>query len=302
MFVKNIDTRIKYILLIIVLLFLIIFLKVFYIQVISYQKLYSMEDDLISRELPIVAERGKILDRNGNVLATNITTSSIMLIPSQIKDKEKTAEILSSIIDVSYDEMLKHVNKNVSIERIQKKGRNLDSETADKIAKYNLKGVYLIKESKRYYPYDNLLSHVLGFTGSDNIGLSGVELLYDSYLAGEDGYIKYYSDAKGNRLEMSEVYEESSKGMDITLTIDIDIQKSIERELSNINDMFNPDGAWALAMDPSTGEILGMASIPSFNPNKYQKYSEEVINRNLAIWKTYEPGSTFNIVTTENDI
>ena len=101
MFVKNIDTRIKYILLIIVLLFLIIFLKVFYIQVISYQKLYSMEDDLISRELPIVAERGKILDRNGNVLATNITTSSIMLIPSQIKDKEKTAEILSSIIDVS---------------------------------------------------------------------------------------------------------------------------------------------------------------------------------------------------------
>lgn len=301
MFVKNIDTRIKYILLIIVLLFLIIFLKVFYIQVISYQKLYSMEDDLISRELPIVAERGKILDRNGNVLATNITTSSIMLIPSQIKDKEKTAEILSSIIDVSYDEMLKHVNKNVSIERIQKKGRNLDSETADKIAKYNLKGVYLIKESKRYYPYDNLLSHVLGFTGSDNIGLSGVELLYDSYLAGEDGYIKYYSDAKGNRLEMSEVYEESSKGMDITLTIDIDIQKSIERELSNINDMFNPDGAWALAMDPSTGEILGMASIPSFNPNKYQNYSEEVINRNLAIWKTYEPGSTFNIVPPESD-
>ena len=320
MFVKNIDTRIKYILLIIVLLFLIIFLKVFYIQVISYQKLYSMEDDLISRELPIVAERGKILDRNGNVLATNITTSSIMLIPSQIKDKEKTAEILSSIIDVSYDEMyrhvskktsketkevlvevydemLKHVNKNVSIERIQKKGRNLDSETADKIAKHNLKGVYLIKESKRYYPYDNLLSHVLGFTGSDNIGLSGVELLYDSYLAGEDGYIKYYSDAKGNRLEMSEVYEESSKGMDITLTIDIDIQKSIERELSNINDMFNPDGAWALAMNPSTGEILGMASIPSFNPNKYQNYSEEVINRNLAIWKTYEPGSTFKNVT-----
>ena len=297
MFVKNIDTRIKYILLIIVLLFLIIFLKVFYIQVISYQKLYSMEDDLISRELPIVAERGKILDRNGNVLATNITTSSIMLIPSQIKDKEKIAEILSSIIDVSYDEMLKHVNKNVSIERIQKKGRNLDSETADKIAKYNLKGVYLIKESKRYYPYDNLLSHVLGFTGSDNIGLSGVELLYDSYLAGEDGYIKYYSDAKGNRLEMSEVYEESSKGMDITLTIDIDIQKSIERELSNINDMFNPDGAWALAMNPSTGEILGMASIPSFNPNKYQNYSEEVINRNLAIWKTYEPGSTFKNVT-----
>ena len=298
MFVKNIDTRIKYILLIIVLLFLIIFLKVFYIQVISYQKLYSMEDDLISRELPIVAERGKILDRNGNVLATNITTSSIMLIPSQIKDKEKTAEILSSIIDVSYDEMLKHVNKNVSIVRIQKKGRNLDSETADKIAKHNLKGVYLIKESKRYYPYDNLLSHVLGFTGSDNIGLSGVELLYDSYLAGEDGYIKYYSDAKGNRLEMSEVYEESSKGMDITLTIDIDIQKSIERELSNINDMFNPDGAWALAMNPSTGEILGMASIPSFNPNKYQNYSEEVINRNLAIWKTYEPGSTFKNVNT----
>ena len=97
---------------------------------------------------------------------------------------------------------------------------------------------------------------------------------------------------------MSEVYEKPTSGMDINLTIDYEIQSSIERELNNIVDMFNPDGAWAIAMDPNTGEILGMSSRPDFNPNKYQNYSEEVINRNLAIWKTYEPGSTFKIVPT----
>ena len=298
MFYQEKHFRIRLVLVSVCLLLLAVILKVFYIQVFQYKKLNTLANDLWSRQLPITADRGLILDRNGKVLASNITTTSLYIVPNQVKNKEAVAKDLADILGVSYEEMYRHVSKKTSIERVHPEGRQLSFEVADKINSFNYDGVYLLKESKRYYPYDNLLSHVLGFTGSDNIGLSGVELLYDSYLAGEDGYIKYYSDAKGNRLEMSEVYEESSKGMDITLTIDIDIQKSIERELSNINDMFTPDGAWALAMNPSTGEILGMASIPSFNPNKYQNYSEEVINRNLAIWKTYEPGSTFKNVNT----
>lgn len=298
MLFKKIDDRIKYVLLIVIVLFLMVVVKVIYIQVFSYAKLNTLEDDLISRELPIVAERGRILDRNGVVLANNITTSSLMIIPSQVEDSKKTAEIISNILNVSYEDIYNHITKKVSIERIHPEGRNLSSSVSDKIASYKLPGVYLIKESKRYYPYGNMLSHVLGFVGSDNQGLSGIELLYDSYLTGTNGYIKYYSDAKGNRLNIPEVYEKSTSGMDISLTIDYEIQKSIERELNNAVSMFNPDGAWAIAMDPNTGEILGMASKPDYNPNNYQDYSEDVINRNLAIWKTYEPGSTFKIITT----
>ena len=142
-----------------------------------------------------------------------------------------------------------------------------------------------------------MLSHVLGYVGIDNQGLSGLELQYDDILTGEDGAIQYYSDAKGNKLEMDEVYQEPTSGMNLSLTIDINIQKSLERELDNAVSMFNPDMALAVVMDPNTGEILGMSSRPNYNPNSYQDYSMETLSRNLPIWSSYEPGSTFKIVT-----
>ena len=194
--------------------------------------------------------------------------------------------------------MKKHVFKKTSIERVHPEGRNLSYSIANKINNYNFKGVYLLKESKRYYPKGSYLSHVLGYTGIDNQGLSGIELLYNKYLTGEDGYIKYYSDAKGNRLKMSEVYKKPTKGLDIMLTVDSRIQDSIERELNNAVLKLNPDHALAVAMNPNTGEILAMSSRPQFNPNNYKKYKKEVLNRNLPIWMTYEPGSTFKIITT----
>ncbi len=298
MFVKENNKRIIYILLIFILAFLIIFLRVFYIQVFSYKKLSALSDDLWSRNLPISAARGKILDRNGKIIADNETITSLVLIPNQIKKKEEVAKIISTILGTDYEDMLKHVYKHTSIERVHPEGRNLPFSIADKINSYNYEGVYLVKESKRYYPYKNMLSHVLGYTGIDNQGLSGIELLYDKYLTGENGAIKYYSDAKGNKLEMSEVYIEPEKGLDVMLTINLDIQTSIERELDNIEASFNPDSALALAMDPNTGEILAMASRPNFNPNKYKNYNTETLNRNLPIWMSYEPGSTFKIITT----
>ena len=298
MFFKKIDERIRIILFIICICFILIIFRVIFVQTVTYKKLYNLADDLWSRELPITAERGKILDRNGNVLADNITSTTLYVIPSQIKDYEETARIISETINANYDDIYKHITKSVSIERIHPEGRRLKSDIADKIANYNLPGVYLIKESERYYPYDELLSHVLGYVGIDNQGLAGVELLYDKYLTGTNGALKYYSDAKGNKLNMNEVYIESVSGMDIMLTIDLDIQKSVERELDNIVTMFEPDNAYVLAMNPNTGEILAMSSRPTYNPNKYKEYSKEILNRNLPIWKTYEPGSTFKIVTT----
>ena len=266
MFFSEIHMRIRLFFLLFICIFFIVIARVFYIQVFQYDKLSELADSLWSRKLPIGADRGEIYDRNGKVLATNITTTSLVLIPNQIQNKEEV-------------------------------GRQLSYDIASQIDELGYDGVYLVKESKRFYPYGNLLSHVLGYVGIDNQGLSGLELTYDKYLTGENGAIKYFSDGKGNRLELSEVYEKPQNGVNITLTIDLDIQLAIERELDNVLTKYNPEHAMILAMNPNTGEILGMASRPDFDPNNYQEYDTETINRNLPIWMTYEPGSTFKITT-----
>lgn len=293
MFSKNIHKRIKIVLLVIIFLFLLIVFKVFYIQVIDYDKLNELANSLWSRNLPIEADRGKIYTSDGTVVADNLTTVSLVLIPNQIKDKEKVASDLANILQVDISAINEHIYKKSSIERVHPEGRRLSYEVADKINELHYDGVYLVKESKRYYPNDFLLSHVLGYVGIDNQGLSGLELQYDTYLTGSAGAIKYYSDAKGQRLQLAESYVEAQNGMDVYLTVDYEIQSSIERELNNVMEKYDADGAWAIAMDPNSGKILGLASYPAFNPNNYQNYSEEEINRNLAIWASYEPGSTF---------
>lgn len=297
MFFKNIHIRIKIIILVIVFLFILIIGKVFYIQVIQYDKLNSYASSLWSRNLPIEGNRGIIYDRNGVVLADNITTTSLVIIPNQVEDKEDTAKKISDILGTDYEDMLAHVSKKSSIERVHPEGRRLSYEIADKISELKLPGVYLVKESKRYYPYDTLMSHTIGFVGIDNQGLSGLELMYDDYLTGEYGAIKYFSDAKGNRLDLNEVYEKPQDGINMTLTINYDIQSSLERELDNAVIKYNPDQALGIAMNPKTGEILAISSRPNFSPSEYENYTVEEINRNLPIWMTYEPGSTFKIIT-----
>lgn len=297
MFTKKIDKRIKIVFLIIVTILFLVFIRVFYIQVFEYKKLNKLASSLWSRNLEIEADRGKILDRNGEVLADNLTTSSLVLIPNQIKNKADTSKKLANILGLSYEAMKKHVYKNTSIERVHPEGRRLSYDVAKKISDLKLDGVYLVKEAKRNYPYKDFLSHVLGYVGIDNQGLSGIELQYDKYLRGENGVIKYFSDSHGNKLSLSDIYKEAESGMNVSLTIDINIQKSIERELDNIEEMFNPDMALAIVVNPNNGEVLGMASTPSYDPNKYKEYGTSVLSRNLPIWSSYEPGSTFKIMT-----
>ncbi len=302
MFQNTYRSRILIISVVIVLLFVLIIGRIFFIQVIDYKKLNSLANDLWSRNLPIGADRGLITDRNGVVLAENITTTSLVVVPNQIVDKEETAKKLSEILNTSYDDMLKHLNKKTSIERIHPEGRKLSFEIADKINSLNLDGVYLLKESKRNYPYNNLLSHVLGYVGIDNQGLSGIELAYDEYLKGEDGSIKYYSDGFGKKLEKATVYSSPQSGMNVALTIDINIQQAIENELDNVVVKYNPEQALIVVANPKTGEIYGMSSRPNFNPNEYNKYDLETINRNLPIFNTYEPGSTFKVISLASSI
>ena len=298
MFFSEIHERIRFVFLVCIFILIAIIIKVFYIQVFTYEKLNNLAESLWSRELPIKADRGLIVDRNGEALATNITTVSLVVVPGQIKDPERVAKDLSDILNSDYKDMLSHVTKSTSIERVHPEGRRLDFEIAEKINKLNYDGVYLLKESKRYYPYESVLSHVLGYVGIDNQGLSGIELYYDDYLTGADGAIKYFSDGKGNKLELTEIYEAPTPGVTLALTIDMRLQMAVENELDNVVSKYSPEQALIMAMNPKTGEILAMASRPNFNNNEYQKYSNEVINRNLPIWMTYEPGSTFKNVHT----
>ena len=278
--------------------FLLIILKLGYTQLVSYSYLKNRADDLWQRSFPVEGDRGEILDQDGEVLATNLTTSSLVVIPSQINDPALASQKLAEILDCDAALLFEKLSKRASIVRIAPEGRQLDDKKSADIAALHMNGLYLIKDSKRYYPNGAYLSHVLGFVGIDNQGLVGLELKYDEFLVAKKGSINYYMDAKGYSLPLYPTeYVAPSSGMDLVLSVDADIQSVVERELNNAYETYDPDGIWALAMDPDSGAILAMASKPDFDPNHYSDYSSEIYNQNIPIWKTYEPGSTFKIIT-----
>ena len=278
--------------------FLLIILKLGYTQLVSYSYLKNKADDLWQRSFPVEGDRGEILDQDGEVLATNLTTSSLVVIPSQINDPALASQKLAEILDCDAALLFEKLSKRASIVRIAPEGRQLDDKKSADIAALHMNGLYLIKDSKRYYPNGAYLSHVLGFVGIDNQGLVGLELKYDEFLVAKKGSINYYMDAKGYSLPLYPTeYVAPSSGMDLVLSVDADIQSVVERELNNAYETYDPDGIWALAMDPDSGAILAMASKPDFDPNHYSDYSSEIYNQNIPIWKTYEPGSTFKIIT-----
>jgi stage V sporulation protein D (sporulation-specific penicillin-binding protein) len=250
-----------------------------------------------SRDITFEPERGKIVDRNGVAIASNQSAPTVYVVPRQVVDPANTAAKLAEVLKASKEKIYEQITMKSSKERL-KAGRKISTETANKIRELKLKGVYIAEDSKRYYPFGSYLSQVLGFTGIDNQGLTGLELIYDKELKGKTGSVQFYSDAKGKRMpNMSDDYVAPENGLNLKLTIDTKIQTIIERELNNAEKKYNPDGIIAIAMNPKTGEILGMSSRPTFNPANYKNVPQEVYNRNLPIWSTYEPGSTFKIIT-----
>ncbi|KGX83758.1 stage V sporulation protein D [Pontibacillus marinus] len=278
--------------------FIIIDIRLGYVQFIIGDGIMKKARESWSRDIPFQPERGEIVDRNGEILAENVTAPSVMLAPRQIKNPQLVAEKLSEVLGISVEKAYKHATKNANIEKIQPEGRKLTEEQAETLSQLNLDGVYIAKDSKRHYPKGEYLSHVLGFSGIDNQGLMGLELYYDDYLKGEEGYLSFFADAKGRKMpKLADVYQPPKDGYNLKLTIDDRVQTIIERELDNAQAKYNPDGALAIAMDPDTGEILAMSSRPTFHPENYQHVDQEVYNRNLPVWSTYEPGSTFKIIT-----
>jgi stage V sporulation protein D (sporulation-specific penicillin-binding protein) len=269
-----------------------------YVQLIKGNWLMEKAENLWSRDLPFQAKRGKILDRNGEVLAYNISAPSVLVVPAQVSNPQDTARKLANALMMSEEKVYRLITQRKSSVYIKPEGRKITNEKAREIQQLALSGVMIAEDSKRYYPHGDFLSHVLGFAGIENQGIVGSELIYDDILKGTKGSVSYYTNAKGELMPNEpEVYTPPKDGTDLVLTIDSGVQKIMEREVDIAVAKYNPDHVIAIAMDPKTGEILGMTSRPDYDPGRFQEYSPEVYNRNLPVFSMYEPGSTFKIIT-----
>lgn len=282
----------------VIIAFIAIFIRLGYITFVLSNKINPLAYELWTREIAVNSSRGKIYDRNGKLIVGNKLAISLASINKQVKDKAKTAQTLSDILNVEYEKIYNHLNKNVSVELIKPEGRKINEETAKKIVEANLEGIYLISDSDRYYPNGSMLAATTGFCGIDGDGLAGLEYIYNDYLKPIKGSLNIYTDAKGNIMpDMVSFYESSTPGMDIYLTIDLEIQTILDRVITNAVSRYSPDQALGLIVNAKTGEVLAMSSYPTFEAGNYQAYPQEIYNRNLPIWMSYEPGSTFKVVT-----
>lgn len=277
---------------------LLILLRVGYVVILKGDLYVERAYELWLRNIPVSANRGKIYDCNGELIVGNTIAPSLSIIPKQVTDKEYTINYLSSILEVDKSQLEKHFNKNVSVELIKPEGKNISLEKAKQIISKDLDGVYVSGDVVRYYPYGNVLTHVIGIVGSDNQGLTGLEYVYNDILTGTYGSIDIFTDAHGLKISnKSNEYKESNSGLDIYLTIDIKLQVALENVVDNARELYDSEETMGLIMRPNTSEILAICSRPNFDLSNYQDYDESIYNRNLPIWMSFEPGSTFKIVT-----
>lgn len=290
----------------IILLFALCF-RVGYIMIFKADFLQEKAEDLHSRQRVIKAERGNIYDRNGAAIAVNESVTTISVIHNQITDKEKVIEVLSEALDIDYEVIKKKVENVVALEKIK---TNVDRDIADKIRDYDLDGIVIDEDYKRVYPYSNLASHVIGFVGSDNQGIIGLEVKYDQYLKGEPGLILTQTNARGIEIEnKAESRLEPINGNHLVTSIDLNIQEYAEQALEKVLISKQAKRGSIILMNPQNGEIYAMANKPDFDLNEpfkledsglTSKEKETKLNqiwRNYSINDTYEPGSTFKVVT-----
>ena len=289
---------------------LILFGRLIYLMIWQADHYSKLATDLHERERSIKAARGRILDCNGTVLADNKTVCTISVIHNQIEDPEEIIRILCMELDLSEEYVRQRVEKYSSMERIKS---NVDKSIGDRIREYDLAGVKVDEDYKRYYPYDDLASKVLGFTGGDNQGIIGLEVIYEDYLQGTPGTILTVTDAKG--IEVEEAGErriEPISGNDLCISIDMNIQTYATQLASQACAAKQADSVSVIVMNPQNGELLAMVNVPEFNLNDpyalpegtpetvSEEEKQNLLNgiwRNGCINDTYEPGSTFKIIT-----
>jgi len=267
------------------------------LQVVQHAFLLNEAENRQQRSLPDKAKRGEIVDRNGQILAYSVDTDTIFAVPTEIKRPAETvAALCHAFGDCTPDERAELTTRLSSGKAFAYVRRQIGPEASARIAKLKLEGIGVRTETKRFYPKKELASHVLGFVNLDNVGLGGVESAYNKYITGADGRSLVQVDARGRTVQ-SRMQQPSTPGGTVELTIDQYVQHIAERELAAGVEKFNAKGGTAIVMDPLTGEILAEASYPNFNPNFPQDVRDDDARRNRAIQDTYEPGSTFKIVT-----
>lgn len=283
-------------------LYAVIFSFLFFLLLLSFRLLYiqffraNFLNTLAEKQHNLFTEleprRGTIFDRKLRPLGINVSCDSLYAVPVEIKDKYGAAKQLNNILNLEMSYLLNRLNRKKYFIWIERK---ISDDKADKIKELGIKGLGFIKESRRFYPNKEIASQILGFAGTDNDGLEGLELGYDAYLKGEPGWLRCIRDAKQRALVMSEKIMPARDGYDLVLTIDEVIQFIAEYELDNIYKKSRAKAATIIIMDPNTGEILALANRPTFNPENPAASFEE--RRNRAIADYFEPGSVFKIVT-----
>lgn len=279
-----------------------------YLMLVKAEYYGDRAKDVQQRERNIKAERGKIYDRNGIVIAGNKPVSTISVIHNQIKEPEKVIAVLSEMLDIDKEKIRKRVEKKSSREKIK---TNVEKEISDKIREMNLAGVVVDEDYKRYYPFDTLASKVIGFAGGDNQGILGLEVSYDSYLSGTDGAILTTTNARGIEIDgKSEERIEPVPGANLYCSLDVNLQKFAEQAAKKVMKAKKAKSVRIIMMNPQNGEIYTMVNVPEFNLNDpyklnikkqlSEKKKQEMLNqiwRNHCISDTYEPGSTFKVIT-----
>ena len=286
--------------------------RLVYLMVFCSEYYGQKAEDLHERERDIKAARGRIIDATGKILATNKSVCTISVIHSQIDEPEKVIAALQKELGLTEEEVRKRVEKVSSIERVK---TNVDKETGDRIRAYDLSGIKVDEDYKRYYPLDTMASTVLGFTGADNQGILGLEVKYDSYLQGTSGKILTLTDARGIEIENAgETRLEPVNGYDLYISMDSNIQQYCEQAAEKAYIKKQADEVSVIVMNPQNGEIMAMVNYPEFNLNEpftlieemgadgteSADKKQELLNRmwrNPCISDTYEPGSTFKIIT-----
>jgi stage V sporulation protein D (sporulation-specific penicillin-binding protein) len=269
-----------------------------YIQMGQSSWLKARAESSWERNIPVEGTRGTIYDDKGRELVYTASAPTVIAVPAQVKDKPGTAQALAGILQMPVADVLKLLQKKSLTVYISPKGRRVTEQQATQIRNLDRSGIYISEAGKRAYPLGSLAAQVLGITGAQNQGLTGVEKQYDDILQGQRGYISFYAKANGERMPATgEHYQPPTDGQDLQLTIDAQIQQFVEREVERAVAEYNPDRVTAIVEDPKTGNILAMANYPSFDPTHWQDYPSTTYNQNLAIWQTFEPGSTFKVVT-----
>ncbi len=290
--------RLPAIILLAVFLFSLIFVKLIFVMIVDGRELQVKALDQWTRDLPSDAPRGEILDRNGEVLAGTATRYNVYVRPNSVKDKNGLAELLSGVFGYEKNKVLEKISKKVSEVTVATKATK---EQMNVLFESGIDGIYYAEDNFRYYPYGDFMTQVLGFTGADGNGQTGLESYYDKYLTGINGYILTETDLVGREIEGGKSYYlPGISGMNMTTTLDHRVQKIVEGAVEKAVSLYNPKAVACLVMDYTNGEIISLAEYPSFDLNNVPRDDLEKLfasSKSMLVSSVYEPGSTFKILT-----